>query len=112
MKIQKQDIFSYIGKANAICITTNGYINSQGLAVMGKGCAKEAVERWKDIPRVLAQKIRENGNVVNLLFQEQGTWIISFPVKPSFVEDADISLIMPHLRRMYANKKYVLATSI
>lgn len=107
--IQKRDIFSCIGEVDAICITTNGYVNKQGFAIMNKGCAKEAVERWKekDIPRILAQKIRENGNVVNLLFQEQGTWIISFPVKPSFVENADISLIVPHLRRVYANKKYV-----
>ncbi|MEM3362594.1 MAG: hypothetical protein QXG16_04760 [Candidatus Anstonellaceae archaeon] len=105
--IQNQDIFSYIGKADAICITTNGYINKQGLAVMGRGCAKESIKYWNDIQKILAQKIKENGNVVNFLLQEQGTWIISFPVKPTVIKNTDINLILPHLRKIYANKEYI-----
>lgn len=102
-----QDLFSFIGKVDAICITTNGYVNRQGLAVMGKGCAREAKERWKELPKILAEKIKQNGNVVNLLLQEEKTWIVSFPVKPASVKNADINQILPHLRKTYAEKEYI-----
>lgn len=102
-----QNLFSLIGKVDAICITTNGYVNKQGLAVMGRGCVKEVSERLRELPRILAEKIKENGNVVNLLLQEGKTWIISFPVKPISVKNNDNNIILPHLRKIYANKEYI-----
>lgn len=48
---------------DAICVTTNGMIKNDGLAVMGAGIAKEADNKYK-IARTLGQKLRETGNHV------------------------------------------------
>jgi len=83
---------------DAVCITTNGAIRkSDGCAVMGRGCAKDAAKLWSDIPRILGDLIQENGNVVQLLkvvMMPPGlrcatfvktVQMVSFPVKPGFV---------------------------
>lgn len=105
--IQKADIFSFLGKADCICITTNGYITKSGLAVMGRGNAKEAANRFPILPKILAQKIKENGNVVNLLLKVGGTWVVSFPVKPSVINNPSVEVILPHLRKFFKGKTYV-----
>ena len=68
---------------DVLCITTNGYISSKGKAVMGRGCALEAKKLSPGLDRLLASKIKENGNCVNILLSPQPdqTWI-SYPVKP------------------------------
>ena len=48
---------------DAICVTTNGMIKNDGLAVMGAGIAKEADNRYK-LARTFGQKLRETGNHV------------------------------------------------
>ena len=80
MKEIKGDLFSI--DCDAVCITTNGYVKSNGQAVMGKGCAKQAAEYFPDLPKLLGDRITKNGNVVNLLRHYQGVAILSFPVKP------------------------------
>lgn len=84
------DLWSYYLKPDTtIFITTNGEWNAKGLAVMGRGCAKEAAERFHGIRSQLAQLLRDNGNVVQEL--REGLW--SFPVKHHWKERADIELI-------------------
>lgn len=69
-------------RCDAICITTNGYVNTKDRAVMGRGCAKEARDRYLGIDLILARKIQEFGNTVNLIKEiENDRWLISFPVK-------------------------------
>lgn len=73
-----------------ICITTNGYVRKDGKAVMGRGIAKEAAERYPWLPRTLAEHIRYRGNGVAVWGADydpdtdKSTHIISFPVKPVF----------------------------
>jgi hypothetical protein len=62
-----EDLWSYIGKAGAICITTNGVIRKDGKAVMGKGNALEAAQRWPVIQTELAMLMSQFGNRVHLL---------------------------------------------
>lgn len=102
-----RDIFSFLGEVDAICITTNGYVNKRGKCVMGKGNAGEAAKRWKELPWILGEKIKKNGNVVNVLMQVNGTWIIAFPTKPDVVKRPSVERLMPHLRARYANKLWV-----
>jgi len=82
MKEEKGDLFSYIGKVDALCITTNGFVKSNGNAVMGRGCALQAATRWSVITKLLGKHIRAAGNVPHKLIQKDITWIYSFPVKP------------------------------
>ena len=67
---------------DALCITTNGFIKSNGECVMGKGCAKQLVEYYPETPRLLGQAIKQNGNVVNHILTA-GVPVLSFPVKPA-----------------------------
>ena len=90
MKEVYGDCFSYLGRKGFIlCITTNGYIKNNGEGVMGAGVAKQAMELYPDLPRLLGKSLRVRGNVVSLLTSE----IISFPVKHTWNKDADPKLI-------------------
>jgi len=74
-------------------ITTNGYINKNGLAVMGRGCAKEAVTMYPGIQEKLAFYLSIYGNHVFYLSQLGEKGIITFPVKHLWNEKADLELI-------------------
>jgi len=83
-----------------VCITTNGFVKSNGRAVMGRGCAKEARDRYPGIDLALGSLIRKYGNAINLLNWEMHDMgfdldriIFSFPVKHNWWEKADIDLI-------------------
>lgn len=97
MKEIKGDLWDHWGKPNTvILITTNGYIKSNGEAVMGAGCAKQAAMKIPTLPRVLGNNIIRYGNNVNeLLSSEDGLKpsVLSFPVKHNWWELADIELI-------------------
>jgi len=81
-----RDLWSFLGAADAICITTNGYVKANGHAVMGRGCAREAAERFGRLPMILGKKLKEAGNVPQQLLpvvhNHAATFILSFPVKP------------------------------
>lgn len=72
------------------CITTNGFIKKSGEAVLGRGCAKEAADRFKDLPKKLGTKLAMDGNNVHY-FPEYD--LITFPVKHHWREPADPILI-------------------
>lgn len=93
----KGDLFAQT-QADAICITTNGYVKRSGAAVMGRGCAKQAVDAWPGIDFSLGYLLGEMGNVPHLLssddrgspvFHRNNDYhvlpyhIVSFPVKPA-----------------------------
>lgn len=79
--------------ADVICITTNGFVKKNGEAVMGRGCALEATQHMPDIQKILAQKIKLDGNHVHYLRRWNNKRILSFPVKHNWYEKADIELI-------------------
>jgi len=81
MKLFKINIWDFVGKADAICITTNGFVKSGGEAVMGRGCAMEATQRFNGIAKILGNKLNSIGNVPHILWNNP--IIVSFPVKPS-----------------------------
>lgn len=114
----KGDIFNYIGQVDAICITTNGAIKSNGELVMGAGVAKEFYDRYNEqffISRILAQKLYRGPQLPHLHVVDkkdnicykcvdaednQGTYILSFPTKNHFQDKGDLELIKQSARRM------------
>jgi len=76
------NIMNYIGKVSAIIITTNGFVKSNGECVMGRGIAKQFADKYINIPTLVGNNIRTNGNVVSIITNIAGTDIIMFPVKP------------------------------
>ena len=88
------------------CITTNGSIKKNGKAVMGKGCAKEAADRYPEIPRAFAALLREYGNKVQFIRGAEDTEkaILAFPTKREWYLPSDLGLIelsCQQLRRLF-----------
>jgi hypothetical protein len=97
--------------SDAICITTNGFVKSNGEAVMGAGIAKEAAKRFPVLPGCLGNLIKDHGNHVHVfwaLYQQYegesggviSTDILSFPVKHNWFEMADMDLIRRSCREL------------
>ena len=77
-------------------ITTNGSIRRNGQAVMGRGCAKEAAEKFPNLPRLLGSELARKGNVVHFFAREylnSAFGLFTFPVKHQWMETADPRLI-------------------
>lgn len=83
--------------ADARCITTNGTVKTNGRAVMGRGCAKQATERYSFMQLTLGRLIQEQGNHVVVIFEPPAgpePWTLcSFPVKHEWEQRADLILI-------------------
>ncbi len=71
-------------------ITTNGNIKNNGEAVMGKGIALQAKERYPSLPSELGERLKLYGNVVNVFSQFK---IITFPTKNNWREKSTYELI-------------------
>lgn len=93
------DLWSLV-PADATVITTNGTIKSNGACVMGRGCAKEARDRFPGIDKILGKAIAENGNAVNPLGRFGDYNIVAFPVKHNWSEEADINLIQQSVKEL------------
>jgi len=80
--------------ADVRVITTNGTVKRNGEAVMGRGCAAEAAQRWPTLPANLGDHLIMNGNIPCFFLDDgDGFDLITFPVKHQWHERADIELI-------------------
>lgn len=73
-----------------VCITTNGTVKTNGACVMGRGCAKEAMIRFPDLPLGVGAHIKTEGNIPLYC---RGWKLFTFPVKHEWWERADLQLI-------------------
>ena len=83
------------------CITTNGICNSQGLAIMGAGVAKEAATRHPRLYKLLGRHLQENGNVPGCLLQFDRNEIWSFPTKNHWKDPSSLDLIRKSAQILY-----------
>lgn len=78
------NLWTYLGAAGfggARVITTNGFVKANGECVMGRGCAREARDRWPWLAKMLGAIIREDGNHVYRFPMDWGS-LVTFPAKP------------------------------
>jgi len=92
------DVFDLkVLKPDAICITTNGVIKSNGCNVMGAGIAKQARDKIHNLDKLLGDLINHYGNQVHpITFYEAGTHLIelvAFPTKHHWKQKSDLRLI-------------------
>lgn len=101
MKEMNGDLFT-LAADKALVITTNGSIKKNGCAVLGRGCAAQAVDKWPDFPQKLGERLRPEagGNVVNAFKYPGYKAVFTFPVKTNWWEKADIELIAASARRL------------
>lgn len=95
MREIRGDIFKLLETNNfdGFCITTNGFVKSNGECVMGRGIALTCKQMFPNIARNLGSLIRMHGNHVHKLGMYNSSTIFSFPVKHNWWEAADIKLI-------------------
>lgn len=79
--------------SEAVCVTTNGMVKKDGHAVMGKGIAKEADDRYA-CSKQLGILLQQNGNhAYPLTMVAEGFYLLSFPTKYDWRDNSDINLI-------------------
>ena len=82
------DLWDFSGKG-ILCITTNGHVTGKGEAVFGRGCARQAQERFPFLRARLGALLSAGGNHVYLL----GDGLATFPVEESPWAAPDMRLI-------------------
>jgi hypothetical protein len=84
----------WLTPADARCITTNGTVKPNGRAVMGRGVAKQATEKYAYLQIHLGTALRLYGTHVMVIDRHcDGIPLLSFPVKHEWHERADLGLI-------------------
>jgi len=89
------DIWEHLGRA-VIAVTTSGSVTRDGKAVMGRGVACQAAQRFPGLPGVLGLLLKNAGNHVHPL----GEGIVSFPVEESAWACPDLRLISRSAREL------------
>jgi hypothetical protein len=99
---QRLDLFNPPDDVDAICITTNGVVRAGGRAVMGRGVALAAREKFPGIDKKLAYNIKTFGNKVGVIYtwEERGIFVLSFPTKNDWRDGSSISLIRESAERL------------
>ncbi len=87
----------WIVKADARVITTNGVVKKNGAAVMGRGVALQAAQRFPDLPLLLGHSIKRWGNIPQN-FEFGDVTVVTLPVKHHWGERASLSLITSSIR--------------
>ena len=100
------DIFD--ADADAVCVTTNGFVKVNGGAVMGRGCAKQLADYFPKVKAVLGFHLRQEGNIPHWLLNHNDIDVWSFPVKPAKVKALpDKSNVVRHWRNKCVVGGYV-----
>jgi len=97
MKEVKGNIWDYHKKGHWIVITTNGTIKANGEAVMGRGIALQAKQRFSGLPLMLGRKTSKYGNVPYILPEFR---LVTLPVKHNWWEQADVRLIADEIAQL------------
>ena len=90
MKEITGDIWDYHDKGNWIVVTTNGTVKKDGTAVMGRGIALQAKQKFPDLPKKLGELLKQHGNKVFIFGEEK---IITLPTKNDWANMAKNYLI-------------------
>jgi hypothetical protein len=91
MKEIRGELWDYYGKPDTkICLTVNGTIKANGCAVMGRGCALEATQRFPNIAKVWGQRLKDYRLEFMYLHEFD---LFMFPVKYNWWEQASLELI-------------------
>jgi hypothetical protein len=75
------NIWEYLN-SGYIGIPTNGYISRNGTGVLGRGLAKQALDRFPDLGYTFGQHLKTNGHCVGWMQVPPNGRLISIPVKP------------------------------
>lgn len=90
-----------IRDADAICVTTNGVVKSNGELVMGAGIAKQFAVRYPGLALRLGYWVRKSGNhVIADVEDYPGPQVVTFPTKHHWQDPSDLGLIQQSAREL------------
>jgi hypothetical protein len=84
------NLWDYWQDGHWVVITTNGSLRADGLAVMGRGVAREAAQTIPNLALELGQRIRSDGNRVHVFSHRR---LFTLPVKVAWDMGANLVLI-------------------
>ena len=91
MRESSGNIWDFHEQGNWICITTNGSVRKDGLAVIGRGVALQAVKRIPALQSTLGKRLLSHRNHLHIFDSMK---IITFTVKREWNDGiADLTLI-------------------
>ncbi|PLX79064.1 MAG: ADP-ribose-binding protein [Desulfuromonas sp.] len=90
------DLWDQYAAGAVIAITTNGTVDRDGNAIMLRGCARQARDRFPRLPQILGSLIRQHGSHVFDLGQR----IVSFPIEEDPFQLPELSLIERSCREL------------
>lgn len=93
------DLWDFHDRGVWVAITTNGVVRADGHAVMGRGVALEAAQRFSYLPAALGNRLTQRGNHV---FAFPTIRLLTLPVKERWSQPALTSLIEDSLRELVA----------
>ncbi len=96
MKEIAGDLWQEHAGGAVVAITTNGAVNKVGKAIMQRGCARQARERYPELLKTLGTLLRHHGNHVFDL----GHHIVSFPVEADPYQVPEMRLIDQSCREL------------
>lgn len=103
------DLWSFVLVGNVVCITTNGQIKKDGRAVMGRGVALQAREKFPGIDKRLGELIEKHGTrCVRLpmgmtVGNGSSEWtLVAYPVKYHWRDKANLELIETSAQQLVA----------
>ncbi len=96
MREAHADIWERHAAGAVVAVTTNGLVGPDGLAVLGRGTARQASERFPWFAARLGEALASRGNHVALL----GERLVSFPVEHTPHELPDLDLIARSAREL------------
>jgi len=106
MRKETGDVWEAYNAGLWIIIPTNGFVKNDGSAVMGRGLAWQAKERFPCLPFDLGERLKEYGNHVFVFSRYR---LITFPVKHNWMEIADLQLIEKSCKQLQEIFKYNLS---
>ena len=88
MLVARGNIWSY--EADWVVVTTNGIVKKNGEAVMGRGVARQAKDRFPNLARRLAHVLKRRGNHIAIF---EDIKIVTFPTKHNWKDSSSLELI-------------------
>ena len=90
------DLWQEHADGAVVAITTNGMLTKDGKAVMLRGCARQARERFPALPQILGNQLLNHGRHVFDL----GSRIVSFPVEVDPYQNPELEIIEDSCREL------------
>ena len=109
MKHVTGDLWANHSRDNWVVITTNGFVKNNGCAVMGRGVALDCMSNFPDMPVLLGEHLRKNGNHVGT-FEKFN--LFTLPVKHVWWDKADLDLIIRSLDELVVAMNNVKAANV